>query len=455
MAEPDVGWHIKAGEVILNSHIPQHDVWSYVGQEQEWYNISWMWDIMNFVLYQFIGLNGLHTLSSILFATLMVLIFHKLQKERKGFSSDLINITTTLVGLVLWSLTYFRPQLGAYFIMFAFLNTLEKFIFTNKVQIKPLSKLIPAINSVFLILPVLTIIWANIHGSFILSFIILGIHIVSAGYKKHYTIFKQLLIILIFCFLATLINPLGYKIYYGVLRTLDSAITEYIAEWRPFTFGIYYGMSLLVLVLLMLSFIPKIRKVHITLEHKILFAITLLAALSSIRNFGVFVVLNAGTLMKVIHQSFYESKLQYKFSNKLLGAINIILFILASYTSAIIDKSGLESIPVSEIEFLRKNCVKCKVFNEYEMGGYLMLLGDQKFKHFIDGRAGTVFTEEVINSYLKYLQGKTTIIALISKYPADAMIILKSQELPQDMKHSWKTVYQGEKYKVLFKNSTL
>ena len=50
----DLGWHLAAGDLIRErGHIPVQDPWSFTSGGSQWYNLSWLWDVIASVLFQY------------------------------------------------------------------------------------------------------------------------------------------------------------------------------------------------------------------------------------------------------------------------------------------------------------------------------------------------------------------------------------------------------------------
>src|SRR5258707_14822898 len=56
----DLGWHLAAGDLIRErGDIPFQDPWSFTLGDRQWYNLSWLWDVMASELFQYAGFGGL------------------------------------------------------------------------------------------------------------------------------------------------------------------------------------------------------------------------------------------------------------------------------------------------------------------------------------------------------------------------------------------------------------
>ncbi|MEA2831325.1 MAG: hypothetical protein QOF22_2073, partial [Bradyrhizobium sp.] len=43
----DLGWHLAAGDLIRDrGNIPFQDPWSFTLGDKQWYNLSWLWDVI-------------------------------------------------------------------------------------------------------------------------------------------------------------------------------------------------------------------------------------------------------------------------------------------------------------------------------------------------------------------------------------------------------------------------
>src|ERR1700733_13410676 len=56
----DLGWHLAAGDLIRDTGaVPFHDPWSFTSGGRQWYNLSWLWDVLASVVFQYTNFSGL------------------------------------------------------------------------------------------------------------------------------------------------------------------------------------------------------------------------------------------------------------------------------------------------------------------------------------------------------------------------------------------------------------
>jgi hypothetical protein len=146
-------------------------------------------------------------------ATLYAFVWRCLREFQLGpVSATLIVLLTALMGSNNWST---RPQIFALPLFGASLYLLIRWL---KGQSQPLW-----------FLPLIALLWANLHGSFVLLFILLGSALIAGGGKR-----KVLAWVLLACLVATLLNPYGIRIWVNTFAMIgNDAINKFSSEWQP------------------------------------------------------------------------------------------------------------------------------------------------------------------------------------------------------------------------------
>src|SRR6266436_7840573 len=79
LADADIGWHIRTGELILATHsLPRVDPFSSTMQGQPWFAWEWLYDLVLGILYRLCGLNGVVWLCALLVAGVFALLLLQL-----------------------------------------------------------------------------------------------------------------------------------------------------------------------------------------------------------------------------------------------------------------------------------------------------------------------------------------------------------------------------------------
>lgn len=439
--DPDVPWHLAAGQYILDHKtIPFSDLWSFTMEEQQeytWYNIAWGWDVVIALIANLFGEGGLFVITVAFAAFIVSLMAHHLLQ--RGYHDDVVKIMATLVGLVIWHSLFARPHLMSYLLAFVFYIILHN----NKEKHHK--------HPLLITLPLLMVLWVNMHGGFLAGFTVIGAFFIEAVVKKQHSYAKQLLCSGVLCGLALCVNPYGIYIVDAVLRSLNSSITNYIGEWRSFAYGDFLGPSVYLLVFI---FASNSRDKNIPLSDKILAFAWLIAALFSIRNFAIFSLLSAPYLAYNIQQSIELKKhKEYNTPARQVGIFAIacaviVIFLVPStrqeltFHEIIVDE---ERAPLAAINYIREHYPDKRFLNHYDIGGYMIYFAPE-YKVFADGRAGTAYSEEALQDILQFFFFEDGWQDLLSKYHIDGIII------PNQYKNNLTTLEKDKRWKLVFES---
>ena len=87
--DPDFGWHIKTGELILKTGIPQTDLFSYTMPSYPFVDHEWLTNILLFLGFEKLGWVYLVIIFN-LFAILSILVVSKFDFRNKFFALPFI-----------------------------------------------------------------------------------------------------------------------------------------------------------------------------------------------------------------------------------------------------------------------------------------------------------------------------------------------------------------------------
>jgi hypothetical protein len=262
-------------------------------------------------------------------------------------------------------------------------------------------------------LPILFLIWANLHGGFLIGLASLGFWIFIKGLElirnkkiENKKIFFKGLIFLLLSTAITLINPYGFKLYVFLKDYFtNTAYFSLIKEWQPlyFSFSIQKVIFIgTVLSILIIKFITEkktiIDFVKKNLWEVLIFTIFLILTFKSIRHFPLFLIVSFFTVIPFLKDYKKEVIIKNKLIYNLSEYFIVLCFLIMplNYLSKVSIKYNnhpfnftyyCQSHPCQAVEFLKKNpqYKKLKLLNNYDFGGYLIwTLPDWRL--FIDGR---------------------------------------------------------------------
>jgi len=263
LADPDIGWHIRMGERILDTHtLPRTDPFSSTMQGQPWFAWEWLYDAGLGVLHRTCGLNGVVWLCAALFAGIFMVLLSQL----------LIRGTSLLLAVVLMLLAeaasmihlYARPHIVSWLFCLLWFIVLEKWETWEPSAQGKLPALVPWF------FPISMVLWVNLHGGWLFGLALLGTY-VCAGYLDSFRATDAFAAIRMrhrACAMAsswlgsaaaTFVNPYGWRLHAHIYHYLgDRYLMNHIDEFRSPNFhGWAERCFAAILILVVIAFAGK------------------------------------------------------------------------------------------------------------------------------------------------------------------------------------------------------
>ncbi len=395
--DPDFGWHIRNGELMLTQGLIRTDPYSYTMPQFSVVSHEWLTDVVWFVLYSKFGLWAI----TFVWAFLPLMFLFLLTK---GFKKKNLLITVLAAG-VIFPFYGNRPQvLGWIFFALVLQNNLNR------------------------ILPIIFLLWANLHGSFAAGLALLGIVLIARFFTRKLT--KYDLLISGLCVLATLINPFGLDTWREIWSSvMDQQLRWRIGEWGPAIFS--FQPLFLFFVVFVVIFVLRYRK-KFTLESLAVFGFFLVQAIGSLRHIPLFVAASMPILLQGF--SFLEKEISHpegkkRLKNALHWLFIFITVLTVGFSVFVLQETISEDYyPSQAIAYIREHRVQKNIFSHYNWGGYLIWKLPEK-KVFIDGRMPSWREGEVpsaMDEYLAIINGEHHFKTAFAKYEVDTVLWPKS-----------------------------
>lgn len=416
----DLWWHLKSGELIVRTgSLPSSDIFSYTtvtpksllrvgladnplkrqpSSSKYWHaNLtnSWLGQVFFYLSYRLGGLKGIGILKSLVFVITYLILY--LAMLRRGAYPVVSLLVLALIAYIGKDFNYSRPQFFS-FLMFALL-------FYIMADCKRGGKL-------FYLLPLILLIWANIHGAYVLGVIVIllfagsetTLHVLGkiSGWKivcSQPRRIRLLLIIAVLSAIASMVNPNTFFPFLEVLavkKSIFAGIEEY-ARPQLYEYHAYWFLLLLVWICLLL------RLRHFDLTDFLLLLFLTIASQMGIRAI-IFFALGAGVLAAQYLSDIFTWLGERKFLTRLrqwsripvivpstLFQIAVAAILVTLLVQTIADGNVMkfeikeQTYPAKAVRFLQQHALKGRMFNPYNWGGYL-IWNLPKYKVFIDGR---------------------------------------------------------------------
>jgi hypothetical protein len=175
----DLAWHLAAGDLIrAQGSVPFYDPWSFTSGGRHWFNLSWLWDVFASALFQcgnFIGL--------ILFVVACgAAIAGYLASVCLSSGASPIAVCISVLSACLLYPAFAAAYPNIYLAVSPNISTMVfSVIFYGECLKKRRGRLW---------LPAIMVLWANLHGGFLLGLVIVGVFCGVALLKRDWTNFK-------------------------------------------------------------------------------------------------------------------------------------------------------------------------------------------------------------------------------------------------------------------------
>ena len=434
--DPDIWWHLRTGQwIVAHGHVPIEDPFSIFGEGKPWIAYSWLFEILVYGLHRYFGLTGLVAFTVTMSLIVAVMIHLLLRRARLPFVAEVLLLAVIFASL--------KPLLSPRPWLFSILFTAIELIFILNLRCswKRLSALV---------LPMLFVLWANLHIQFVYGLAILAFltleSIVNRFAKsglpqrdnKALPVMHSLLL-LGACLVGTLVNPYHYRVYVAILEYVtQSGAFQNIAELHPMFFRSLADWLVLSLTLAGAFVLGWQRRWNIF--YLALFVMASFFAFRARRDIWFMALVVAAIVSEFAARDNYNG--YFEFTKERVAAVILSLLIALYGLSYLRDvsESSLAKVvethfPVQAVKFIKSRQLSGPIYNSLDWGGYLIwslpelpvavdgrtnLHGDERIASSVatwDGRTGWETDPELLRARLIIGQTGKPLTHLIRRDP--------------------------------------
>jgi hypothetical protein len=272
LGDAGLGWHIRNGELMLRTRaVTGVDVFSYTMSGRPWVAWEWLYDVIIGAIHKRLGLNGVVFFTAVVIAFTFALVFGTLLARGSLVQISLVLLLLAMGAAMIHFLA--RPH------VLSWLFTLVWFCLLDSAEISAGQR-----KRLFF-LPLLMLLWVNLHGGFLFGLALLGLYGAAAvirywrnkdsqDRRTAALWIRQLTAVAVLSFLATFLNPQGYKLHVHIYHYLsDRFLMNHIDEFRsPDFHGIAQECFAVLLVVTIIAFQVAHGKVRASQLLVVLFA---------------------------------------------------------------------------------------------------------------------------------------------------------------------------------------
>ena len=465
LADCDTGFHIRAGEYMLDTRsIPKHDPFSLFSPPMPWPTHEWFSDVLMAMINKISGLTGV-VIFFIFIISITYSLFFKILRANKGnIIIDIILIVLVLITSQMHWLA--RPHMFTLLLFMTWYYVIDSFQSDR--------------NNFLYLLPLVMLLWINLHGGFILGFILIVIYLAYNLEKLYISkntdkeLYKRKVKWLFFATIASVLvslaNPKGFHTLLFPFEVVSNRlIMDNYSEFLSPNFHSTIFTPFRFFLLLMIAFLGTFKGKLNFIELAFILIFTNMALLSA-RFIPLFAIIIAPILSK--HGNIMLNNINNNFSNIIVDKtriyesidksargyiwpiIAIIVVVCLAASTRIKYKFDEKIKPVDAVEFLKKEHISGNMFNDDEFGDYIIYSAYPQYKVFIDSRAD-IFGNEKIQDYANVIMMRPGWEKVMEKYNIDWIIYKTDSALSQylNLKEDWKLIYTDNVANIYIKNT--
>jgi hypothetical protein len=492
LGDAGIGWHIRTGQLILATHeVPRVDPFSAGMAGQPWFAWEWLYDVLVGWLESVAGLNGVVLFTALIIAGVFSCTFRLLLRRRANVFVALILVLLASSA----SMIHFqaRPHVVSWLFTvtwFWILEFSERSCRDSHSYSSATSATEDHRTRLLWLLPLLMLVWVNVHGGFLVAFVLLAVYWLGAVWEwwslredrfddalrkiRAGRRVRALALTGILSAAATLVNPYGFQLHVHIYRYLSNRfLMDHIDEFQSPNFHYvaqkcFAGLLLLTLVALA----AKRREVGASQGLVVLFAVY--AGLYASRNIPVsslLLILVIGpwlsdAMKKLGHRpigvrwrglaSMQFLRRMEAVETSLRGHVwPIAAIVLACWIAANGGKLGATRLmdahfdgkrfPVAAVNYLEKQNVQGPLVSRDDWGGYLIYRLYPRVRMVVDDRHD-FYGEEFLKSYLKMVHVEPGWEDFLQQHPDHCVVVPKDSALANILAETagWRPIYSDE-----------
>lgn len=461
--DTDSWWHMQAGRwIVENQTIPTTDSFSHTRLGEPWIDHGWLAQAVIYLFWDGWGYAGLVLLLASLVTTAFYFVWLQC-RETNIWLRAFIMILAAVASGIIWAV---RPQMVSFL-----LTSLVAYILYRYKQ---------GSRRIIWLLPLILLLWVNIHGGFAIGFILMiaylfgeSVNWIINRWQNSEVVSSQdigqamalpeigvLALVMVICFLLLPLNPNGTEMWNYPFRTVNIGILQdFIVEWQSPDFHAFYLHPFIWLLLAALTaFGLAGRRADFT--DLTLVALFAYISLLAVRNIPLFALIAAPVIIRyatfslarwlgpqaVAPRKAAQTKLAILINWGLLAVVVLLALVRISepVTVAANEEFQAKELPVGAVDYLLRERPLGNLFNDYNWGGYLIWrLPD--YPVFVDGRTD-LYDDEFLRDYLFIDMAQEGWQDKLAAYNVSLAVISVDSPLAKAMleAENWQEIYHDD-----------
>lgn len=382
LRDPDVWWHLRTGELVVESGFTTTDPWSHASTNP-WLLHEWASEVVMYAAYWIGGYRGVIVLHAVVMLGLAVIILRSVRQVSTPVVAVGIG-SLALVGVFLGSAE--RPQLVSWCLLAAVLPALRRATDQGRAP--------------WWLIPVVAV-WANLHGLWAAALVLFAFLTAGRALQvgvRNWGAYRSFIAVGLLAFAAASLTPNGPALLLAPLHVRTYA--KFVGEWNaPSLLHPFFAASYLLLAIVVVGWARNGRRVDPT---QIAFVIgACLVSLPYIRTMPILAIAMAPLAAASLAEQLASRGIVYRqnTANRVLsGALVAASVVLAVLWLPQVPPVARDA-PWGASAALDALPGRAKVLNEYALGGWLLWTA-RDTSPAIDGRT-EIYSPEYVTDALR------------------------------------------------------
>lgn len=446
--DPDFWWHLKTGEYIVNTKtIPKTDFFSFTNAGKEWVAHEWLSEAIFYVIYSWAGFAGLILIFAALGTIAFWIVF------RRSSAHALINGGAVILGVwTVLSTIGVRPRVFTMLLASIYLSALGRYLREGG-------------KAPWWLVPIM-IFWVNLHGGFVLGFVLIGMALAGVLFNDWVagkpllasrTQLRALMLILGGSLLAALLNPTGARIFSFPFEIFFSPVQQReVNDWLSPNFHDLTWQPLVILILATVAAIALSPKKPRP-SDVLLFLVTLYATLKSRRHVAIFALIAVPLLSDGLQSWLASTPLTEYFRGLeastrtrrdtlflLLLLLPLIVF-APKLRSVVFDPPSQEQVkvPIKAVEHMKARGINGNTFTDPNIWGGYLIWEIPSSPVYIDGRID-MYGDEFVSEYIDIGRGLIDWRVPFDRHRVQIVLVEPNARLAREFRAApdWQNIYE-------------
>lgn len=447
VGDADFWWHYRTGEwIVRHAALPAHELFTYTVSTHRWWAQEYGYQVGVYLLDRAGGLLAVAlVLGAASWASFWLILARVREREHSAVVTAVAIVLAAGAGLAVWGP---RAQVVDLFFVCLELWLIDRFLAER--------------GRAVYAMPLLTVLWANLHGGVIFGPFLLGVVAAAVtieawrghGPQRAFAA-KRLWLLMLGGLVAMCCTPDGPALFSFIWSTQFSVAAGYfVREWQPpnFTHIDMRGLELMIVALL-----TGIAWRRLRLHDVVLLLVATALAIQSVRHISIFVAVTTpilawewSPLMPVIQSRLRRLRMP---TPRRVAAATLAAAVLAGIAGAGVTARNFAAqaqatranYPAETSQWLADHpSLGTHMFNEFGWGGYLAyrFYGVANRRVFVYGATGLV-GDPLLVQYADVIHLASDWERILDAYGVDYVVFEPGQPLTSalDATGRWKVVH--------------